>query len=120
MTYVPVIPPTQATQPSPRTRELAELLAKVLEEYTKAHPQTTGSEVRAAMRLALRSSSPAVSGAPTVVALTLGLLVLGLGLGLFLFRSGGGVDPEGSFPMIAVAVAIVLGVLVLLVIRRSR
>jgi len=120
MTYVPVVPPPHSGPPSPRTRELAGLLSKVLEEYAKAHPETTGSEVRAAMRLAARGSPPDASGARAVIALTLGLLIFGLGLGLFLFQRGGGGGTDESLPMIAVALVIFISLLAMVVMKRLR
>ena len=52
MLYVTLVLPATTPPPSPRARELAVLLARVTEEYVKAHPSTTRAEVRQALRLA--------------------------------------------------------------------
>ena len=111
MSYVPIVTPTTPQPPSPRTRELAGLLTKVMEEYRVAHPSVSDAEVREAVRLA----QAATGGNKALVALTLslgiGLLAAGL-LAFFLFaRSGGGVELEGSMPMVVLAVILFVGVL---------
>jgi hypothetical protein len=119
MTYVPIVtpPPTQPT--SPRTRELAGLLSKVLQEYTKAHPSTTKAEVRAAIRMAHMSAGPDKTKAVAAIGLALGLLVFSLLLGLFYARSAGGLDIDSVLPF---GIAIVVGLLlvVLIVIKSQR
>jgi len=74
--YVPVVVPPQP--PSPRTRELAELLGRVIEEYEKHHPAVTGSEVRGALQMAAQSSKAASPAAALAVGLGLALLLGGL------------------------------------------
>ncbi len=119
MTYVP-IPIVPPTPPSPRTRELADLLARVIEEYEKHHPAVSGAEVREALNLASQSSKTATPAARSLVAmLLLGLVAFGAGLFYFLEQSGGGSAPE--FPMIAVVIGIivVLGLVAVLKGRRN-
>lgn len=74
MFFVPMPPPTPV---SPRTRELADLLGRVIEEYERHHPAVSGEEVRDAVRLAARSSR---AGGPEVARLVIaalaGVLVL--------------------------------------------
>lgn len=117
MIYVPIVPTVVAPPqpPSPRTRELAGLLGKVLEEYKKAHPSTTQTEIRAAIRLAATSAAP---GGRAAVALALTAVIGGvvamMVLGIFLSQGGGGGD-SGSmsqYPVVAITVA-VLGVVLL-------
>ena len=110
MTYVPIVTPSPTQPPSPRTRELAGLLSKVLEEYTKAHPSTTKAEVRAAIRMAQMSAGPANTKVALALTLFLGFLAFGLFVGLFYARSGGGLDLEGVLP---VGIAVVVGILLL-------
>lgn len=119
MTYVPIVtPPVTQPPPSPRTRELAGLLTKVLEEYEKAHPAVTSAEVRAALRLAQMSAGPDRSKVAAGVSLAVGLGVAMLTLGLFFFRSsGGGGDMEFPviLPMIIMGVIVLLGMLVVMI-----
>jgi hypothetical protein len=118
VTYVP-IPIVPPTPPSPRTRELADLLARVIEEYEKHHPTVSGAEVREALNLASRSSKAVAPAAPKVLALLLlGLAALGAGLFLAVERSGGGAAPE--FPMIAVVIGVILVLGLVAVIKGRR
>jgi hypothetical protein len=105
--YVPVVPYVPHDPPSPRTRELAGLLSRVIEEYEKHHPAVTGAEVRGALDLAARDSK---AGSPAevraVVGILAGFLVLLGGVGFF-FARGGSIDAE-SMPMVAVSIAILV------------
>ena len=94
MTYIPIIPPTP-TPPSPRARELADRLAKVLLEYEEAHPSVSGDEVRQAMRIALQVTRAGGTAAAPILAATLGGLVL-VGLAVFYFVASGGAGSTGA------------------------
>lgn len=111
MFFVPVVPPQP---PSPRTRELADLLGRVIEEYEKHHPAVTGSEVRAAVEMATRSSK--VAGSPAAAALVAGLVALLLAGGFVFMAVNGGEFPAQDIPIAAAVavVAVILGVVVLL------
>jgi hypothetical protein len=117
MTYVPVVTPPP-TPPSPRTRELAGLLTKVLEEYTKAHPATTRSEIRAALSMAARATGPAASAsAALAVGLTLALVMGGV---IFFYVQGGSpTEFRAALPMVIMSIIVFLGVLLLIIKRRS-
>jgi hypothetical protein len=121
MAYVPVVPPTSTSPPSPRTRELAGLLSQVLDEYQKAHPATTKGEVRAALKLAQMSAGPDRTQTAALISFGLGVCVFLLALGLFFFRSGGGdLDIPASFPMIIMGLIVLLGIVVALLRLLSR
>ncbi len=109
MTYVPVVPQVQVPPPSPRTRELNDLLSKVVDEYTKAHPATTKAEIRAASRLAQVSGGGNSSAA--MLSLGLGLGVAFLVLGLFYFKSAGDIAIGPILPMIIGVAVVFLGIL---------
>ncbi len=112
MTYVPIVTPPPTQPPlSPRTRELAGLLTKVVDEYQQAHPKLSRQEVRAAIRMTALTAARGSGGGPraVVLSLALGILALGLVVGLLFLR---GADPgagEGAVPMIVVAVIAFLG-----------
>ena len=111
MTYIPIVIPPQASQPSsPRTRELAGLLTKVLEEYQKAHPSVTGAEMRAAIRMVQRTTGKDRTANALVLSLVLGLMVAGLAVGL-VAGDGGAVDLGGSMPMVILAATVFLGII---------
>jgi hypothetical protein len=119
MAFIPVSTPPTVTALSPRSRELAELLAKVLDEYTKAHPATTHAEIRAAVRMAQMSAGGAQSKVAVGLTFGLGLGVMFLVLGLFYFRSAGGGGGEGMeigpvLPVIIMAIIALLGVVMVI------
>ncbi len=118
MAYVPITP-TVATPPSPRTRELAGLLAQVLEEYTKAHPATTRAEIRAAVRMAQMSAGGNQATMATVVSLVVGLVVMFLGVGLLYFRSAGEADFTLALPGIVAIMILILAIVLIVVRTRS-
>lgn len=114
MTYVPV-PPTVTPQPSsPRTRELASLLTKVVDEYRGAHPSVSGKEIREALRMTQVTAGGSKAPVAVAVSLALGLLVMGLTLGLVFLGRGGGIElGDGtSMPMIVLAITVFLGIVV--------
>ncbi len=114
MSYVPIVVPPPS--PSPRTRELADLLAQVIREYEAQHPSVTSTEVREAARLA--SASAATGLSRQVVAVTLGLGVAALA-GAIAFARSSGLELSGiAWPLVLVAVLLVVGILVALA-RRS-
>ena len=121
MSYIPIVmPPTTPQPPSPRTRELAEILAKVLEEYQKAHPSVTGAELRAAIRLA--QSSTGKDKAPVALALSLGLglLVGGLTLGLVFVGRSGQIELGSSMIMVVLGITAFIGILAAVIKIASR
>ena len=115
MSYVPIVTSSYVPPPAPRTRELSELLGKVLEEYTKAHPAVTKSEVRAAIRMAQMSAGPAKTNLAVGLSLGVGLGVMMLTLGLFYFRSVGDVEITAIFPMIIMALIVLIGLVAVMV-----
>jgi hypothetical protein len=119
MTYVPIITPTPTQPPSPRTRELAGLLSKVLEEYTKAHPGVSNSEVRAAIRLARMSAAPDSTTVAVKLSLALGLGVLMMTLGVFFFGKTEGFEIGPILPII-IAVGFGLVAVALAVVKSQR
>ena len=113
MLFVPVVPPQP---PSPRTRELADLLTRAIEEYEKYHPNVSGAEVRAALQMASMRSSKGVPARLLAVTGALGAVLLG-GVVAFLAANQGSM-PEGGVPMVGVAIAVV-GILFALAVLKS-
>ena len=117
MSYVPIIVPTNAPPPSPRTRELANLLGQVLDEYTKANPATTSAEIPPAYRMARAASGKGSANAAAGVSVALGLGVAMLVLGLF-FKSAGEIEIGPILPMIIMVVIVLVGLVAIVVNRR--
>ena len=112
MSYIPiVIPPTTPQPPSPRTRELAEILAKVLEEYQKAHPAVTGAEMREAMQIAKSATGGNKSPVAVILSLGIALVLMATVLGLVFLRSGGEVELGTSMPMVVLGITVFIGIL---------
>ena len=121
MLFVPVTPTvTSSPPPSPRVRELAQLLNKVVDEYSAAHPSVSRTEIQQAIRLAQASAPGGSRPAALVVMATLGVLVAGLFLGLFLLADGGNVDFQGIAPIAIAVVILFLGVALMVVKAASR
>ena len=120
MSYVPIVTSSYVPPPSPRTRELSGLLAKVLDEYTKAHPATTGAEIRAAIRMAQMSAGPDRTKVAVGVSLALGLGVAMLALGLFYFRTAGDVETRPTVSVIVIAMIVLFGLVAGIVALKSR
>lgn len=115
MMFVPVVPPTAGTSPpSPRTRELAALLQKVVEEYSAAHPAVTPAEVRRAVQMTQMSVQGGNRKLALVVVAGLSVMVALLVAGLALFSQGTMPTSGGPWPlavfgiMVLVAVAMVV------------
>ena len=119
MTYVPIVVPTQA-EPSRQTRELADLLGRVVQEYEKAHPTVTGPEVSEALQLAKRASTKAGGDQASIMVALAGGLALMVGLGVFFFvQQGSDFSLRPYTTIIAVAgLGVVFGFVALL--KRNR
>jgi hypothetical protein len=91
----------------------------VLAEYTKAHPATTRTEIRAAVRMALMSTGGNQATVATVISLVLGLVVLFLGFGLFFFQNAGETEITAALPMIIVALILFIAIAMLVVRNRQ-
>lgn len=115
MLYVPVIPHRE-DPPSPRTRELADLLGRVIQEYEKSHPSVTGREVRAALEIAVRGSRSGAAGGRQ--AALVGVAIAGAAAGVFAWFAAQGGNSEAA--PVAILTGILALVAVLVVIRRTR
>ncbi len=116
MSYVPVVVPP--SPPSPRTRELADLLVRVIEAYEEGHPTTTRIEVREATRLALSKTDPSGLRAPIVAVALGGVMAMLLGAFVFLKQSGGMADVPVALPAVGIVALIV--VLAVVAVARQR
>lgn len=115
MLFVPVIPHHE-DPPSPRTRELADLLGRVIQEYEKGHPSVTGREVRAALEIAVRGSrSGAVGGREAVLA---GLAIAAAAAGVFVWVAAHGGSAQ-ALPTGIAAMLVAIGAVVV-VVKRAR
>lgn len=121
MAYVPISVSTPPVPVSPRTRELAGLLNQVLEEYQKAHPATTKTEVKAALKMTQMSSGTDTTRIAAILSLVVGLLMFGVFAGLIYFRSAGGGEMDWApiLPGIIMGIIAVLGVAVVAIKMRS-
>ena len=115
MSYEPiVVPPPQP--PSPRTRELADRMARVIVEFEGQYPTATRAEVREAARLALQSTSRGSSLAP-VGAVALGVLALVGGVVVYFLAVEGA---PGSVPPPIVLIASIIGLAAVLALAFRR
>jgi hypothetical protein len=119
MVFIPTAP-NSSFPPSPRTREMANLLTRVLEEYRKSHPATTDAEIRAAVRLAQLASRSGNPGVPAILAVSIGLLVAGVLAGFLFNRSAQGVEIGAGAPVIIMGVVFFLLVFLILIKVKNR
>jgi hypothetical protein len=120
MFFVPIVPSSPAPPLSPRTRELAGLLQRVLDEYTRTHPATTKAEIRAAIRMAQVRGGSDMTKVAAGLSVVLGLGVAMLLAGLFFFRAGGEASIRAISPMIIMVVIALLLVVLVVVKSQSR
>lgn len=118
MLFVPIVPSGPQAPPSPRVRELSELLGRVIDEYGKHHPSLTGTEVRQAVRLASRGASRSGDRAPVRVLLA-GIVaaLVAAGVAVFVLREGSGGE---AAPVAAFGALLLLVILVAVFIERVR
>jgi hypothetical protein len=118
MLYVPIVtPPTSSQAPaSPRARELASQIEKLIQDFQRSYPDTKPADIQEAMRIAWGGSEVTTS-ARRLVAVMLGLGMAALAGALLYFRSG--VDVEIPWVMVAVVAGIVLVLAVAVAARRE-
>ena len=110
MSYVPIVPPSNRSQVSPRARELATQISKLVQDFQRSYPDTRPTDVQEALRVA-SGGSEAVPGSrrALAVALAAGIAAL-VGVFVFIGDSGGGsLDlPANSMLWLVAGVIIVL------------
>jgi hypothetical protein len=90
MSYIPIVSPSDRTQVSPRARELATQIEKVVQDFQRNYPDTRPGDVQQALRVA-SGGSDSVPESRRVLALTLAGGVAALvGVLFFMRESGGG------------------------------
>ena len=70
MAYVPIIPPTERTRMSARSRELATQIEQLIREFQRSYPDTPERDVHEALR-ALSGDATRVPASRRVLALAL-------------------------------------------------
>ena len=117
MTYVPVPIIVPEDSPSPKTRELAGLLTRVIAEYETHHPSVTPGEIRSALHLAAQSGGRGAAPKGLLVALLGGLMVFA-GLAVF-YLSSSGAEPV-EVPTVAFIIGVFAITAVLIAVKKSR
>ena len=119
MTYIPVIVPPQEA-PSPRTRELADQLARVIVDFEQNHPTVEAGEIRQAAQLAVRASRTAGGVDAATITALVGLVVLVVGVVVYMGITGR-FAVDGPFPVLLVNLILIAIVAVAaILLRRSR
>jgi hypothetical protein len=110
MSYVPIVPRSDRTRISPRARELAAQIDKLVQDFQRSYPDTRPTDVQEALRVA--SGSPdTVPGSRRVlaVALAVGVAVLVGGLAFVGESGSGSLDlPANSILWLVAGLIIVL------------
>ena len=114
--YVPVMPPPPPTR---EAQDLSHRVAEAVDEFLRDHPHMTVAEIRQALDLAKAETGVSVNER-AITGLVLGLLAFA-GLALFAFlRLGGGAGDGAPIPWMMVAVVVMILVVGVLAIVRSR
>ncbi len=109
MSYVPIVPRSDRTRISPRARELAAQIDKLVQDFQRSYPDTRPTDVQEALRVA--SGSPdTVPGSRRVfaVALAVGVAVLVGGLAFVGDSGSGSLDLPANFMLWLVAGVIIV------------
>jgi hypothetical protein len=113
MSYVPIVPRSDRTRISPRARELAAQIDKLVQDFQRSYPDTRPTDVQEALRVA--SGSPdTVPGSRRVlaVALAVGVAVLVGGLAFVGDSGSSSLDLPANFMLWLVAGVIIVLALV--------
>lgn len=92
MAYVPIIPPTERTSMSARSRELATQIERVIREFQRSYPDTPERDVHEALR-ALSGDATRAPASRRILAFTLsgGIAAL-VAVMIVLEETGGGLS----------------------------
>ena len=112
MSYLPYLAPSEKTKLSPRARELATQIEKVIQEFQRSYPDTPPGDVQQALT-ALSGDSNRAPAPRNVLVMTLagGIAAL-VGVLFFLRESGeGGMAlPPGAMLWIVMGLVVVVGI----------
>ena len=112
MSYLPYLAAAEKTKLSPRARELATQIEKVIQDFERSYPDTPPGDVQQALT-ALSGDSSRVPASRNVLAMTLagGIAAL-VGVLFFMQESGeGGMAlPSGAMLWIVVGLIAVVGI----------
>ena len=113
MSYVPIVPPSDRTRVSPRARELATQISKLVQDFQRSYPDTRPSDVQEALRVA-SGGSDAVPGSRRVIAVALaaGVALLVGGLAFVGDSGSASLDLPANFMLWLVAGVIIVLALV--------
>ncbi len=119
MSYMPYLPATEKTKLSPRARELASQIEKVVLDFQRSYPDTSPGDVQEALRAA-SGGGEAAPGSRRVLAMTLagGIAAL-VGLLFFMRESGDAVGGSEPGLMIWMVLGAILLAALVAVARRS-
>jgi len=110
MSYVPIMSPSDRTQVSPRARELATQIEKVVQDFQRSYPDTRPADVQQALRVAA-GGSDSTPDSRRVLSMTVAGGVAALVGVLFFMRESTG---EASGLPADLMVWVVVGVIVIL------
>ena len=120
MSYIPIVPLSDRTKVSPRARELATQIEKVVQDFRRSYPDTRPGDVQEALRVAA-GGSDSVPESRRVLALTLAGGVAALVGVLFFLRESGGGGASGlpGDAMLWVVTGVIVLVAVAVMTRRA-
>jgi hypothetical protein len=118
MSYLPYLAPSEKTKLSPRARELATQIEKVIQEFQRSYPDTPSGDVQQALTaLTGDSNRPPASRNVLVMTLAGGIAAL-VGVLFFLRESGGGAPALPADSMLWIVASVIGLIAVAAVVRR--
>ena len=118
MSYLPYLATAEKTKLSPRARELAMQIEKVIQEFQRSYPDTPAGDVEKALT-ALSGSTDRAPASRRVLAITLALGIAALGgVLLFIGESGDGMSTLPANSMLWVVAGVIVMIAVAAMARR--
>ena len=95
MSYLPYLPPTEKMKLSPRARELATQIEKVISDFHKSYPDTPPGDVQQALTALSGEKGPAPASRRLLAMTVAG----GIGALVAVLFAAGGSGGEGGMPL---------------------
>jgi len=118
MSYIPIVPLSDRTKVSPRARELATQIEKVVQDFQRSYPDTRPEDVQEALRVT-SGGSDGVPDSRLLLALSVAGGVAALvGVMFFTGNSGGGPSALPADSMLWIVVGVIVLIAVAAMVRR--
>ena len=108
MSYVPIMSASDRTQVSPRARELATQIEKVVQDFQRSYPDTRPGDVQQALRVAAGGSDSVPDSRRLLGMSVAGGIAALVGVLFFMRESAGGASDLPADSMLWVVVGVIV------------